>query len=515
MKKRIQKNPKNESPLKNKTLETNIYYNHLINYSPETKLEKNNISFAQLFSEDLKSSKISDNILSITFLVMGIQSEILKPLIKKKIKILVVLDYGKENEKNIIDRRDDENLIFFYPKKKIGNLKSTFHPKIYIIKFKLFIRIVIGSCNLFIGDWSCWNNIFYIKDFYLNFTNYEIKKKKTNFFFGLEKFLDFVMGDYKKELFFDFAGIYFEKYLLEENFFHVVFSLPGYFDFENKLDFSGLFYFRKIIEKNQPKKKYNLENFSFYYSTSSLGTVSKYFLFNFLTSLFFIKDKEEDIINEKEEEKITNFFQNNKKKDNEKIKNEEEIKKKSKSKSPKKNSKNKKPKTPKKKSKKSKNNFSENEIIKHLKKIHIIYPTQKYTKNSLASQIAEIPLFLTPTIYYSKNFLKNTLSKYKGKKNFENSEGVLSHCKIMVLLQNKKICDDTIIYFGSHNFSQSAWGRFLKNRIKVNNYEFGLVLPPEEGSKGFKEKVLEDVNFDILSGERYDNGDLPYMVQFN
>ena len=85
----------------------------------------------------------------------------------------------------------------------------------------------------------------------------------------------------------------------------------------------------------------------------------------------------------------------------------------------------------------------------------------------------------------------------------------------MILLQNGKICDDTIIYFGSHNFSQSAWGRFLKKKIKVINYEFGVVLLPKVGSREFKEKVVEEINFDILEAERYGSGDLPYLVKFN
>lgn len=42
-----------------------------------------------------------------------------------------------------------------------------FHPKIFIIKFENFIRILIGTPNLYVGDWAIFNQIFYLKDFQL------------------------------------------------------------------------------------------------------------------------------------------------------------------------------------------------------------------------------------------------------------------------------------------------------------------------------------------------------------
>lgn len=37
--------------------------------------------------------------------------------------------------------------------------------KLYVLKFKDFLRVVIGSANLFESDWHNWNNILWIKDF--------------------------------------------------------------------------------------------------------------------------------------------------------------------------------------------------------------------------------------------------------------------------------------------------------------------------------------------------------------
>lgn len=48
---------------------------------------------------------------------------------------------------------------------------------------------------------------------------------------------------------------------------------------------------------------------------------------------------------------------------------------------------------------------------------------------------------------------------------------------MIVKLYNNQIDDDTVIYFGSHNFSMAAWGRPLKNHVKVSNMEVGLLWP--------------------------------------
>ena len=46
-----------------------------------------------------------------------------------------------------------------------------FHPKIYMFKFKNFLRILIGTPNLCIGDWAVFNQVFYLRDFKLKKKN--------------------------------------------------------------------------------------------------------------------------------------------------------------------------------------------------------------------------------------------------------------------------------------------------------------------------------------------------------
>jgi tyrosyl-DNA phosphodiesterase-1 len=51
--------------------------------------------------------------------------------------------------------------------KKNTNSYGVFHPKLWILKFDNFIRIVIGSANLSVDDWRIWSNTFWMKDFFL------------------------------------------------------------------------------------------------------------------------------------------------------------------------------------------------------------------------------------------------------------------------------------------------------------------------------------------------------------
>ena len=46
------------------------------------------------------------------------------------------------------------------------------------------------------------------------------------------------------------------------------------------------------------------------------------------------------------------------------------------------------------------------------------------------------------------------------------------------------IDDDTMIYFGSHNFSSNAWGKEEKSgsQFTIANWELGVVFLPEKGS---------------------------------
>lgn len=53
---------------------------------------------------------------------------------------------------------------------------------------------------------------------------------------------------------------------------------------------------------------------------------------------------------------------------------------------------------------------------------------------------------------------------------------------MIIVTCDDKIDDDTLIYFGSHNFSANAWGRHEKNGNAISNWELGVTFLPEAGS---------------------------------
>ena len=63
---------------------------------------------------------------------------------------------------------------------------------------------------------------------------------------------------------------------------------------------------------------------------------------------------------------------------------------------------------------------------------------------------------------------------------------------IIVCKENYEIDDDTVIYIGSHNFSENAWGIATFNdefytEINISNTELGLLYFPKKGSKHIKQ----------------------------
>ena len=64
---------------------------------------------------------------------------------------------------------------------------TTFHPKLFLFKFDNFLRVVIGTGNLFEEDWKLWNNIFWTKDFIWG------KGKTSSFGTELKEYINNVM----------------------------------------------------------------------------------------------------------------------------------------------------------------------------------------------------------------------------------------------------------------------------------------------------------------------------------
>ena len=58
----------------------------------------------------------------------------------------------------------------------------------------------------------------------------------------------------------------------------------------------------------------------------------------------------------------------------------------------------------------------------------------------------------------------------------------LFHAKILIVndKETDQINDNSLLYFGSHNFSPSAWGNIEKagTQLHTANWELGVAFPP-------------------------------------
>lgn len=83
----------------------------------------------------------------------------------------------------------------------------------------------------------------------------------------------------------------------------------------------------------------------------------------------------------------------------------------------------------------------------------------------------------------------------------------------IVTKDDKGIIDDnTILYFGSHNFSINAWGKDeLKGKqFSIANWELGVILLPEAGSKKRKQEIVESLNIKFPP-TKYQSKDIPFF----
>ena len=87
-------------------------------------------------------------------------------------------------------------------------------------------------------------------------------------------------------------------------------------------------------------------------------------------------------------------------------------------------------------------------------RFHLIYPSKNYVENSYEGPAAASCLCLSKKVYTDKYFPKSILHKFEGSENYAFNQGIIPHLKVCIV-HNKdfSIDDNTIIYYGSHNFS--------------------------------------------------------------
>ena len=107
------------------------------------------------------------------------------------------------------------------------------------------------------------------------------------------------------------------------------------------------------------------------------------------------------------------------------------------------------------------------------------------------------------------------MAKYEPNPNFEHGKPI-PHLKVMIMTRDDwEIDDDAVIYFGSHNFTASAWGRYERGdtQLTVANTELGVLFPPEAGSAELKKQIVSDLPF-RYPPRKYLEGELPFFNDF-
>lgn len=447
-----------------------FYVNKLAHY-PKEECRDHIVSFREMLFEDILKtrslipSEAPKRTLQAAFMTtFGFDTELLINLLKAKVHLTVANDYQKDTEYiPIIENFGDvDGLTVIQPSKSFnGVFYSCFHPKLWLLKFPEFLRVVVSSGNLTTLDWSIWSNCLWYQDFYKkNMTlkendNKKVKEKSEEFEYDKE--FESTLKDYLNNIFpkkIDFktcTKIDLDEYVFENLDVILIPSFPG----RHKDKKYGLAKIRSIIQGLNHKIYKKEEEYVITYQTSSLGTIDQSFLtdicYSFLPN-YFIED----------ENKIPKSLYN--------------------------------------------------DITDNIK---VIYPTEKYVVDeSYAGPDFAHPLLLNEKNYVKPSFIKKVFHKFEGNIDFNFHHGVLPHLKVgIVTKSDMKIDDDTIIYFGSHNFTASAWGKYEKNRsqLLISNTELGVLLVGKEGSKSKKEEIIKGLTFKFPA-KIYEKDDSPWIA---
>jgi len=118
-------------------------------------------------------------------------------------------------------------------------------------------------------------------------------------------------------------------------------------------------------------------------------------------------------------------------------------------------------------------------------RVRVIFPSKEYVENCLEGPDYSGCLILNPDMYQKDAFCKNIFHHFQGTEDYAFHEGIIPHLKVWIVTdESGEVDDDSYIYFGSHNFSPSAWGRYEKDctQISISNTELGVLFPPKRGN---------------------------------
>ena len=302
---------------------------------------------------------------------------------------------------------------------------------------------MVATGNLYVGAWSIWSNCLWFQDFPLKKGQEENKKDSSaagfdfdkDFKETLESFVQAIMPskmDYKSILKFDL-----NDYVYENIDVILIPSVMGRYRGPSMNKY-GIGKIKYVLEKLpcQVNRKPNRKIIT--YQTSSIGQADEKYIEEFTASVLpgykTLKELGVERSNAKKFGKDT----------------------------------------------KQLTLFSKNkpDSFSAVDRMRLIFPTEKYVEDSVIGAEAVGCLFLKKDFYESGRLPKKIFHQFE-------APGIIPHLKVFIITNDDTtINDDTIIYFGSHNFSPAAWGKYERDftQIAINNSELGVLIPPMKGN---------------------------------
>lgn len=444
-----------------------IFYINKLTHYPKDQMKENMVSFREMLFEDILKTRtlipneLPKKTLECAFMTtFGFDTELLIHLAKAKVHLTVANDYNKNTPYvPLIENYDEiQGFNVIQPAKNFhGVFYSCFHPKLWLLKFPDFLRVVVSSGNLTTLDWSIWSNCLWYQDFYkknmlLKESKSKAKENKEDYDYNKE--FEVTLKDYIKEIipkkidFKSFTKINLDDYIFDNIEVILIPSFPG----RHSDNLYGLSKVRNLIQTLNTNVYKQEEEYVITYQSSSLGQLDS----NFISDICYA------------------FLPNCIGKDQ-----------------------------------------ALNKIYTDItKNVKVIYPTEKYVADeSYAGPDFAQPLFLSEKNYEKPNFLRKIFHQFEGSVDYNFHHGILAHLKVgIVTKSDMKIDDDTIIYYGSHNFTSAAWGKYEKNRtqLSISNTELGILVPGRPGSKALKEEIAKGLPFKFPA-EIYGKGNIPWI----
>ena len=301
-------------------------------------------------------------------------------------------------------------------------------------------RVVIGSGNLTSLDWTIWENCFWYRDFPEappQTEKFERKRSKEeeltlddDFKNTLKTYLNNLMpGNIQYTNFLDFN---LDNYEVKNIDIALIPSIPGRHR-DKDLEKQGHRKIAHLLKKYIPKSIGHLrEKRVITYYTTSLGNFTEKCLKEFLSSIFPNFASIDELRGEKRYKKA--LIPTGK------------------------------------------------DLVKLVK---VVYPTKKYVEKSVNGPEYANCLSLSEECYHSTFFLNDYFCQFKASEQCSFYEGVIPQINMFIVTdENEEINDNTFIYYGSHNLSSSAWGKYEKDfqQLSIINYELGVFIPPGIGN---------------------------------